>query len=83
MRCRRIGSFMLDKPGFLLQAEGYAFLTVSVAAYHQLNGSWLLFFLVLLWPDLFMLGYLANVRVGAVFYNLVHTEVGWFWARRR
>lgn len=62
-------------PRFLLHAEGFAVLTVCFAAYHQLNGSWLLFFLLFLWPDLFMLGYLANVRVGAALYNLAHTEV--------
>lgn len=67
---------MLDKPGFLLHAEGFAVLTVSFAAYHQLNGSWLLFFLLFLWPDLLILGYLANVRLGAALYNLAHTEVG-------
>jgi hypothetical protein len=64
---------MLHKPGLLLRAEGFAVLTVSVAAYHELNGNWLYFFLLLLWPDLFMLGYLANVRLGAAMYNLVHT----------
>jgi hypothetical protein len=67
---------MLDKPGFLLRAEGFAVLTVSFAAYHQLNGSWVLFFLLFLWPDLLMLGYLVNARVGAALYNLVHNEVG-------
>jgi Domain of unknown function (DUF4260) len=66
---------MLDKPRFLLHAEGFAILSVSFAAYHQLDGSWLLFFLLFLWPDLFMLGYLVNVRLGAALYNLVHTEV--------
>jgi hypothetical protein len=64
---------MIDRPGFLLRLEGFAVLTVSVAAYHELSGNWLLFFLLFLWPDLFMLGYLANVRVGAMFYNVVHT----------
>src|ERR1700720_1910123 len=67
---------MLDKPRLLLHAEGAAALTVSFAAYHELNGSWLLFFLLFLWPDLFMLGYLVNVRLGASCYNLVHTYVG-------
>ncbi|HVO97417.1 MAG TPA: DUF4260 domain-containing protein [Bryobacteraceae bacterium] len=62
-------------PRLLLHAEGFAVLSVSLAAYHQLNGSWLWFFLLFLWPDLFMLGYLANVRLGAVSYNLAHTEV--------
>src|SRR5580704_7610208 len=64
---------MLDKPGLLLRLEGFVVLTVSFAAYHELNGNWLLFFLLFLWPDLFMLGYLANVRLGASLYNLVHT----------
>jgi hypothetical protein len=67
---------VLDKPGFLLQAEGAAVLTVSAAAYHEFHGSWLLFLLLFLWPDLLMLGYLVNTRVGASFYNLAHTEVG-------
>jgi hypothetical protein len=64
---------MLTKPFYLLHAEGAVVLIVSFAAYHELNGSWLLFFLLFLWPDLFMLGYLANARIGASLYNLVHT----------
>ncbi len=67
---------MLAKPGFLLHAESFAVLTVSVAAYHELHGSWLLFFLLFLWPDLFMVGYFANARLGASLYNLVHTYFG-------
>jgi hypothetical protein len=67
---------MLTKPFYLLHAEGAVVLMVSFAAYHELNGNWLLFFLLFLWPDLFMLGYLANVRVGASLYNLVHTYAG-------
>lgn len=67
---------MLDKPQVLLQAEGCIVLTVSIAAYHQLNGNWLFFFLLFFWPDLFMLGYLRNVRLGASLYNLVHMEAG-------
>jgi hypothetical protein len=67
---------MLDRPGLLLRIEGAVVLSVSFAAYHQLNGNWLLFFLLFLWPDLFMLGYSLNVRLGAALYNLVHTEAG-------
>jgi hypothetical protein len=67
---------VLAKPGILLHAEGFIVLAVSFAAYHELNGSWLYFFLLFLWPDLFMLGYPVNVRVGAALYNLVHTYVG-------
>jgi hypothetical protein len=65
---------MFDNPRLILHAEGAVLLTVSLAAYHELHGSWLLFFLLFLWPDLFMLGYLLNVRVGASLYNLAHTE---------
>lgn len=67
---------MFDKPAFLLRVEGLAILTVSLAAYHELDGSWAVFFLLFLWPDLFMLGYLLNPRMGASLYNLVHTEIG-------
>ena len=67
---------MLDKPGSLLRVEGAAALVVSCAAYHELHGSWLLFFAVFLWPDLFMVGYLANARLGASLYNLAHTYAG-------
>jgi hypothetical protein len=35
--------------------------------------SWLLFFLLLLVPDLSMLGYLLNNQVGAFSYNLFYT----------
>jgi hypothetical protein len=67
---------MLTKPLYLLHAEGAVVLMVSFAAYHELNGNWLLFFILFLWPDLFMLGYLANARIGAALYNLVHTYAG-------
>ena len=67
---------MLTKPEYLLRAEGFLVLTVSFAAYHELGGNWLLFFLLFLWPDLFMVGYLRNARLGAAFYNLVHTYTG-------
>jgi Domain of unknown function (DUF4260) len=67
---------MLDNPKVLLRAEGWVILTVSFAAYRQLDGNWVLFFLLFLWPDLFMLGYLVNARLGAALYNLVHTEIG-------
>jgi hypothetical protein len=64
---------MLNKPGVLLRCEGALLLLASVIAYRQLGGSWTLFALLLLAPDLFMLGYLVNVRIGAVIYNVGHT----------
>jgi hypothetical protein len=64
---------MLDKPGFLLRIEGSLVLVVSVLFYWQARAGWGLFALLFLAPDLSMLGYLVNARLGAAFYNLVHT----------
>jgi hypothetical protein len=38
----------------------------------SLHFAWWLFFLLLLAPDLSMIGYALNARVGAAVYNLVH-----------
>ena len=63
-------------PRPLLQLEGAAVLIVSLFFYHWCHGSWLQFALLILVPDLSMLGFAANVRVGAIAYNAVHTYVG-------
>ena|SRR5690349_16166310 len=64
---------MLNKPGVLLRLEGVLLLLVSLIAFHRSGGNWILFALLVLVPDLFMLGYLLNVRIGAVIYNIGHT----------
>jgi hypothetical protein len=64
---------VLTKPAFLLRLEGAFILSLSIFFYHQSHASWILFAFLFLSPDLFMLGYLVNARVGAAVYNLVHT----------
>lgn len=64
---------MFTKPVFLLRLEGVAFLVASIFFYRQSHASWVLFAVLFLAPDLFMLGYLVNARVGAAAYNMVHT----------
>jgi hypothetical protein len=64
---------MFTKPSFLLHLEGATILIVSIVLYRQSHASWLLFALLFLAPDLFMLGYLVNRRVGAAVYNFAHT----------
>ena len=64
---------MLTKPAVLLRMEGFALLAASVFLYRQIHASWILFAILFLGPDLFMLGYLLNPRVGAAVYNFVHT----------
>jgi hypothetical protein len=60
-------------PNLLLRIEGAVLLAMSVLFYSRHGGGWLIFGLLLLAPDLSMLGYLAGNRVGAVAYNLFHT----------
>jgi len=64
---------MLTRPAVLLKLEGAAVFALSLYAYHALHAGWLLFAVLILAPDLFMLGYLVNVKAGAALYNLVHT----------
>jgi Domain of unknown function (DUF4260) len=59
----------------LLQAEGFAAFAVAVALYAHAGLSWPIFALLILAPDLSMLGYLAGPRFGAALYNLAHTYV--------
>ena len=63
---------MLTRPAWLLRLEEAGLLTAAVLLYIHFHFSWLLFAVLFLAPDLFMLGYLANPRVGAALYNLGH-----------
>jgi hypothetical protein len=67
------GSFLLARPATMLRVEGATMLAGSVLLYWAGAGSWWLFALLLLAPDLSMLGYLAGPRVGAVAYNVFHS----------
>lgn len=58
---------------FLLHIEGLTVLLLSVYFYFHLQFSWVVFAILLLSPDLSALGYLKNVKVGSVLYNLFHT----------
>jgi Domain of unknown function (DUF4260) len=69
----RLRSGVFTKPEILLRIEGAFDLTLSLIFFQAIHGNWLLFVLLLLAPDLAMLGYLRGARVGTVCYNLVHT----------
>jgi Domain of unknown function (DUF4260) len=64
---------MLHQPSLLLKIEEATLLIASLFAYYHLQASWLLFAILFLTPDLFMLGYLINPRIGSATYNLAHT----------
>ena len=63
-------------PRLLLRLEGAALLVGAVVLYPYTGGTWLLFALLVLAPDLSLLAYLAGPRVGALAYNAVHTTLG-------
>jgi hypothetical protein len=65
---------MLTKPRWLLHLEGAGILALTLILYRAGHFHWWLFALLLLAPDLFMLGYLVNPKIGAAIYNLVHTS---------
>lgn len=65
----------LSGPKLLLHAEGGLLLALALAVYWREGDGWLLFALLLLAPDVGMLGYLAGDRVGALAYNLFHTTL--------
>lgn len=70
----------------LLRLEALALGLICVWLFRSFHASWWLFALLILAPDLSMLGYLAGPRVGAIAYNLVHTwaapvvlfAIGWW-----
>ncbi|UOQ49642.1 DUF4260 domain-containing protein [Gracilibacillus caseinilyticus] len=57
----------------ILHIEGFAILALSLYFYGYSQLSWVLFLILLLVPDISMLGYLYNNKVGAMLYNLFHT----------
>jgi hypothetical protein len=56
-----------------LRIEGLAAFIAGLAIYGANGGAWLLVVPLLLVPDLSMVGYLRDPRLGAFTYNLVHT----------
>ncbi len=63
---------------WLLRAEALAVLLGSLWAYSRWGGSWTQFALCFLLPDVALLAYLINARIGAVAYNLTHSYLGAF-----
>ncbi|ESW70425.1 hypothetical protein X760_18790 [Mesorhizobium sp. LSHC422A00] len=57
---------------FAIRLEWVAVAVVAILAYAASGVSWWLFALLILAPDLSMLGYLAGARIGAVAYNALH-----------
>ncbi|MCG6366164.1 DUF4260 domain-containing protein [Vibrio fluvialis] len=66
-------SFITGQPKILLRLEGLCILLISLLFYSTSGFSWSLFGWLFLVPDIALLGYLFNPRVGAVAYNITHS----------
>lgn len=56
----------------LLRLEEFAQFIVCVLALILFNVPWWCYLLLVIGPDIVMIGYLINTRVGAIAYNLLH-----------
>lgn len=71
----------------ILKLEEIAMFCISIWVYQQSGQSWWLFAALFFLPDLGMLGYLKNEKVGAWIYNLFHHKglalvlfgIGFLW----
>ena len=59
----------------LIRIEWGALFLAALVGYGLAHGSWLLFALLILAPDISMLAYLGGPRVGAIAYNAFHVLV--------
>ena len=59
----------------LLRLEGAALAAACMVFYSYFEGSWWMFAILLLAPDLSFLGYLAGPRAGAAAYNAAHAAI--------
>ena len=59
----------------LLRLEGLTLLAGMTLLYGLWGGTWWLYAVLFLAPDLSFLGYLAGPRVGAIVYNAAHSEI--------
>jgi len=65
-------SKLFNSPSWLLRLEGAVVFIIALVLYSRLDGGWLMFVLLFFVPDVSMIGYAVNTRIGATIYNLVH-----------
>lgn len=63
------------KPSLLLRFEGLFVFIAALYYYGYSGANRILFVLLILAPDLSMIGYLKDVKFGSLTYNVVHTYI--------
>ena len=56
----------------ILKIEELAMFILGVILFNQLNYEWWWFLVLILLPDIGMLGYIVNTKIGAIVYNIFH-----------
>ena len=56
----------------LIRLEEIAFFILSIYLFNLLGYSWYWFIILLLLPDIGMIGYIIDTKVGALIYNIFH-----------
>lgn len=59
----------------LLKLEEIGQFLLSILLFSQLDYAWWIFLVFLLFPDLSMIGYLVNPKIGAWLYNFFHHKL--------
>jgi Domain of unknown function (DUF4260) len=62
-----------SKPKRWLQLDGAVLFTASIVLFSQTHQRWWIYPVLLFVPDIFMIGYVRNAKIGAFFYNLGHS----------
>lgn len=56
----------------IIKLEEAAMLLISIYALYYFNAEWWYYLLLVLGPDIGMVGYLAGSKAGAISYNIFH-----------
>jgi hypothetical protein len=67
--------FVSGKPKLWLRLEGLVLLIATVIIFAGQHQKWWLYPVLLLLPDIFMVGYFKNSQIGALLYNVGHSYI--------
>ena len=73
MSAKPLVGAVVGAPKLVLRLEGATLFAASIALFAAQNQAWWLYPALLLVPDIFMLGYLRNTKLGSIIYNLGHS----------
>ena len=65
-------SKLFNSPSWLLRLEGAVVFILAGVLYSRLDSGWLMFALLFFVPDVSMIGYAVDAKLGATIYNVVH-----------